>query len=150
MKTPKSLYQYFLVKIFAGFILLTVTTCERHAFMVAVSHHEFGWPFFGGNEYESFYTDQQRFFRMAINHTPFIPLQYFDDLGARGCNETDVSRINHLPGISGPILCPGSGDGWGSAGDCTSSLRARSDLTYYLVNVPSSDLAYEWPCGFSD
>ncbi len=114
------------------------------ASMAAASSHEAGWHFFAGNKNEFLYTDQQRFFRMAVNLPPYIPLQIFDDLYACGCNEEDVTFDDYLAEISVPILSLSAGGGTGTAGDYTSSLTAGSDLTHYLVSIPGTDPAFDY------
>ena len=81
-------------------------------------------------------------FRMAINLTPNFPLLFFDDLGASGWNDKDVSHNCHHDGNHDLSQRLGSGGGLESAGGNAGSLRARTDLTYNLVIVPGSDLAY--------
>jgi hypothetical protein len=102
------------------------------------------WHFFGGTPEEFYYTDPLRFFRGSINIPPYMPLQMFYDMSACGCDEEDVSFDDHIAEISVPILYLGAGGGSGTSGDYTSSLTASSDITNYLVSIPSTDPASDY------
>jgi hypothetical protein len=125
MKTLKPFCQNFLAMVFTGFILLTITCCER-SFQDITD-----------------YSDPIRFIRMAVGLPPHIALQISDGLFECGCDEEVVSSDYHIAEIWVPIQYLGAG-GSVTTGDHTSRLTTGTDLTYYLVSIPGKDPASDY------
>ena len=149
METQKIFYQILSVIFFPGFFS-RAEVCIKYSFSYSVnvpitaSNRDF---FKASSKHENQYIYPLLNFRVAINLTPNNPQHFFDDLGAHGSNDKDVSHKYHHDGNHVPSQRLGSGGGLGTAGGNTCSLRARTDLTYNLVIVPGSDPACNRPCG---
>ncbi|MEN8139008.1 MAG: hypothetical protein ABFR62_11320 [Bacteroidota bacterium] len=102
--------------------------------------------FFGGNVNEFLYSDENRIFRDAAGHSPFMPTKIFYEYNALNCSSSDgVSFDDHLELISVPIFYIGAGGGSGEAGYYTATLTASTDVTNHLVSLdddPSKDFGH--------
>jgi hypothetical protein len=93
------------------------------------------WHFFGGDMTDFYYSDVDRFLRLAISMAPFMPWQLSYDYGVCVCNEEDVSFDDHLDDITIPVFYLGAGGAMGSLGEYTTSLTSSTDITKHVVNV---------------
>jgi hypothetical protein len=100
-------------------------------------------PFFVGGDLDMglLYTDPDRWIRMGVGLSPYMPMQMFYEMSACRCDEDefDVKFDDHLDEISVPILYIGAGGSGGAEGFYTSSLTASSDITNHLVTIPDFD-----------
>ena len=93
------------------------------------------WHFFGGDLTDFYYSDVDRFLRLAISLAPFMPWQLSYDYGACACNEEDVSFDDHLNAITIPVFYLGADGAMGSHGEYSTSLTSSTDITKYIVSV---------------
>ena len=103
------------------------------------------WHFVGG-AFDEFglpvgllYFEPSRWINLARSLPPYQPFLGKYDLSASLCDEEDVSIDDHLADVSVPILYLGAGGGFGTLGDCTSSLTASHDITNVTVSLQTAD-----------
>ena len=93
------------------------------------------WHFFGGDLTDFYYSDVDRFLRLAISMAPYMPMKLNYDFGTCVCNEDDVSFDDHLDAITIPVFYLGAGGAMGSLGEYSTSLTSSADITKYIVSV---------------
>jgi hypothetical protein len=93
------------------------------------------WHFFGGDMTDFYYSDVDRFLRLAISMAPFMPWQLSYDYGVCVCNEEDVSFDDHLGDITIPLFYLGAGGAMGSLGEYSTGLTSSTDITKHVVSV---------------
>jgi hypothetical protein len=91
--------------------------------------------FVGGDLGDLYYSDSQRWLRVASSIAPYQPQRQMYEFYACNCNEEDVRYDDHIREISLPIFYLGSGGSSGTLGYYTSNLTASSDITNYTVSV---------------
>jgi hypothetical protein len=93
------------------------------------------WHFFGGDMTDFYYSDVDRFLRLALSMAPYMPWRLSYDYGACVCNEEDVSFDDHLGDITIPLFYMGAGGAMGLLGEYSTSLTSSTDITKYIVSV---------------
>lgn len=120
---------------------------DLNEYLTNSQYVEFGGTqgFFGGSEGKMLYTDPQRFFRLAVNVSPHMPMQMFYEMPAAGCPSMDVSFDDYLEEIKVPILYIGAGGGAGEAGFYTVTQTSSVDMDKLIVSVsddPATDYGH--------
>jgi hypothetical protein len=102
------------------------------------------WHYFGGDMSGFYYSDMDRFLRLAVSMAHYQPMQSYYDWAACACNEEDVSFDNHLDDITIPVFYLGAGGAMGSLGEFSTSLTASTDITHYIVNIPDAEREFDY------
>jgi hypothetical protein len=97
------------------------------------------WHFAGGDMNELYYSDFNRWTKLAVSLSPYMPLKTRYDYAACNCDQVDLKFDDHFDKIRVPIFYMGTEGALGSYGLYTSELTASNDISSYIVDLPDAE-----------
>jgi hypothetical protein len=104
------------------------------------------WHFLGGTLEGLLYTDFQRFLRMGVAITPYMPKQTAYEYSACHCDSAayEVAFDDHLEDIAVPIFYLGAGGGARSGNWVARNRTASKDVHSHIVSIEGAGQAVDY------